>query len=55
MLFLEDSFQEELQAVTRSISGTNITLFGVLSLGEIANTNRDYIDFYNKTCVIGAF
>ncbi|MEA3331915.1 MAG: FIST C-terminal domain-containing protein [Campylobacterota bacterium] len=54
VLFLEDDFKKELQVIKESIGNRDITIFGVLSLGEIANTNLDYIDFYNKTCVIGA-
>lgn len=55
MLFLEDDFKRELQVIKESVGSEDFTMFGVLSLGEIANTNLDYIDFYNKTCVIGAF
>ena len=55
VLFLEDDFKKELQAIKQSVPVENFTMLGVLSLGEIANTNQDYIDFYNKTCVIGAF
>jgi len=55
VLFLEDDFREELYTIRENINTDNAIIFGVLSLGEIANTNNDYIDFYNKTCVIGAF
>jgi hypothetical protein len=53
-LVLEDDFNREIHGVEESIQDDKITLFGVLSVGEIANVNEGYIDFYNKTCVIGA-
>lgn len=28
-------------------------LIGTLSMGEIANNGKDYIDYYNRTCVVG--
>jgi len=55
VLFLEDEFREELYTIRKNINTDKAITFGVLSLGEIANTNNDFIDFYNKTCVIGAF
>ena len=55
VLFLEDEFTKELKVIKESISKDDVRMFGVLSLGEIANTNHDYIDFYNKTCVIGVY
>lgn len=55
VLFLENDFKEELQIIKETANKENLIMFGVLSIGEIANTNYDYIDFYNKTCVIGAF
>lgn len=48
VLFLENDFQKELDAVADS--GLEVT--GVLTLGEIANSGRDYLEFYNKTCVV---
>jgi len=51
VLFLEDAFVKEIDSVTQVIGDTQ--LIGVLTLGEIANTSDKYIDFYNKTCVIG--
>ena len=55
VLFLENDFKKELQTIKQTIDREDLIMLGVLSLGEIANTNNDYIDFYNKTCVIGAF
>jgi len=48
-LFLGDGFMNEIEAVSER--GT--PLIGVLSLGEIANNGREYLEFYNKTCVVG--
>jgi len=50
-LFLEDAFLEELEAIRASQQPT-LPLWGVLSLGEIANANEEGIEFYNKTCVV---
>jgi hypothetical protein len=48
VLFLGDAFENELQA----ISGEGATV-GALTLGEIANNGQDYLEFYNKTVVVG--
>ncbi|MFC1770335.1 FIST signal transduction protein [Candidatus Margulisiibacteriota bacterium] len=48
VLFLEDRFIEELDAVY----DPNIPLIGALTIGEIANNRKDYLEFYNKTSVI---
>ncbi len=55
VLFLEDDFYNELKIIKDTINKDELNMFGVISLGEIANTNHDYINFYNKTCVIGAY
>ncbi len=49
VLFLEDKFKEELNAVYNE----NIPLIGALTIGEIANSGKDYLEFYNKTSVVG--
>ncbi|MDD2451847.1 MAG: FIST C-terminal domain-containing protein [Sulfurovum sp.] len=54
-LVLERDFKREIDGVVESIGNDEVTLIGILSIGEIANENEGYIDFYNKTCVIGAF
>jgi hypothetical protein len=54
-LVLENDFEKELAFIAEHIPDDDITMLGVLSVGEIANVNEGYIDFYNKTCVIGAF
>lgn len=50
VLFLEDAFQQELEAVCKN----DIPLFGALTLGEIANSGKEYLEFYNKTAVVAA-
>ncbi|GAB4446596.1 MAG: hypothetical protein Kow0031_29250 [Anaerolineae bacterium] len=49
VLFLEDDFSLELAAV----ASQNTPMIGALTLGEIANSGKDYLEFYNKTAVIG--
>ena len=48
-LFLGDDFIDEIKAVSEA----NTPMIGALSLGEIANNGREYLEFYNKTCVVG--
>ena len=58
VLFLGPRFSEELQAACehlRQAAGPEAPLFGMLSLGEIANNGTHLLDFYNKTFVLGAF
>lgn len=47
VLFLGDRITDELNT-----AGGGAPLFGALTLGEIANNGRDYLEFYNKTSVI---
>lgn len=49
VLFLEDKFADELNAVYNKTS----QLIGALTIGEIANSGKDYLEFYNKTSVVG--
>ena len=49
--FLGDNFQDELDMICFD-EDKNI-LFGVTTLGEIANSGNRYINLLNKTCVIG--
>lgn len=48
-LALGDDFDRELEAVASSA----VPLVGALTLGEIANSGKDYLEFYNKTSVVG--
>jgi len=47
-LFLEDEFGRELQAVYEP----DLPLVGACTLGEIANSGSDYLEFFNKTSVV---
>lgn len=51
MMFLEEQFSNEVSRLT--IPGAD--MIGVLTLGEIAGTGREYPVFYNKTAVVGVF
>ncbi|HIE56438.1 MAG TPA: histidine kinase, partial [Chromatiaceae bacterium] len=48
-LFLGDHFQRELDA----FSQPGLPMLGALTIGEIANHGDDYLEFYNKTAVVG--
>lgn len=49
VLFMEDEFNLELDAVSKDSKN----LIGAMTLGEIANTGKEYLEFYNKTAVVG--
>jgi len=48
-LFLNGDFNKEIETVAEC----GIPMVGALTLGEIANNGRDYLEFYNKTSVVG--
>lgn len=48
VLFMEDAILREF----KQVSG-DYPLVGAMTLGEIANTGKDYLEFYNKTAVLG--
>lgn len=47
---LEDEYENQISTIYEN---SNKKLFGVLCIGEIANKENKYIDFLNKSCVIG--
>jgi len=49
VLFLQEEFCQELDAVHTD----DIPLVGALTMGEIANSGQEYLEFYNKTAVVG--
>lgn len=48
VLFLEEEFINEINAVWSD----KIPLVGACTIGEIANSGNDYLEFYNKTSVV---
>lgn len=56
MLYLEDDFNQELDKIQQRLhqSANNVSLEGVLSLGEIASNHEGYLEFYNKTIVVSS-
>jgi len=52
-IFLGDEFREELEVVKNIIRPGS--LHGILSIGEIASHGEAYLEFFNKTIVVGAF
>ena len=49
VLFLEKNFDYELMTVYDE----STPMIGALTIGEIANSDKDYLEFYNKTSVVG--
>lgn len=56
-IFLEDQFSHELGVVNQILKENNADneVYGFLSLGEISSYGDGYLEFFNKTCVIGVF
>ena len=57
VLYLEDSFEEELKAIKKVINsaGGEFQSEGVLSIGEISSSKEGYLELYNKTIVVSSF
>lgn len=57
ILYLKDDFKYELEAVSKTIKNKfpDIQICGALTLGEISSYGNGYIEFYNKTIVVGLF
>ncbi|WP_421947369.1 FIST signal transduction protein [Phaeodactylibacter xiamenensis] len=55
-LFLEDRHEEELEQISRRIKAVRpeVSPQGMLSLGEISSYGEGYLEFFNKTIVIGS-
>jgi hypothetical protein len=57
VLFLEDDFMEELNAITSTVKEAypEVSINGALTLGEISSYGEGFLEFYNKTTVVGLF
>ncbi len=50
---LDLNIKEFRDKIDANKAGSDVFLFGILSLGEIASTGDKYIELYNKTVVVG--
>jgi len=57
VIFLEDDFSKELEAVNNRIQSVDEkqTPLGMLTLGEISSYGEGFLEFFNKTIVVGTF
>ncbi|WP_411893323.1 FIST signal transduction protein [Winogradskyella sp. A2] len=57
ILFLEDNFNKELNTITETIKAEfpDVSISGALTLGEISSYGEGFLEFYNKTVVVGMF
>jgi hypothetical protein len=57
VIFLEDDFSKELEAVNNRIQSVHEkqTPLGMLTLGEISSYGEGFLEFFNKTIVVGTF
>jgi len=54
-LFLKEAYKKELNVIKKELGNQPIGINGALSIGEIASLGEGYLEFYNKTIVVGAF
>jgi len=56
-LFLEDEYHKEIETIQSTLAdgGNTASVEGVLSLGEISSYGKSYLEFFNKTILLGVF
>ncbi len=56
-LFLEDDYKKEIETIRSTLvnDGNTNSIEGVLSLGEISSNGKSFLEFYNKTILLGVF
>lgn len=50
-MYLGDDFKLELNQISEQLD--NKPIYGAITIGEIANSGDNYVNFFNKTCVVG--
>ena len=57
ILFLDKEYDKELSTITSTLKEKypNISIGGALTLGEISSYGEGFLEFYNKTVVVGLF
>lgn len=57
VLFLEDDYEKELQAIASQLNTADksLPIEGALTLGEISSFGDGYLQLFNKTVVVGLF
>lgn len=53
-MLLGTQFDTELTEISRQLEGIK-RIYGILSLGEIANNANHYIEYFNEVCALGIF
>lgn len=53
VLFMEEDYHKELDTIYEKLASQDEVLVGALSLGEISSYGKGFLEFFNKTVVIG--
>ncbi len=55
VLYLEEDFSKELNAIKSGLNMGHAALEGILSIGEVSSDVNGYLEFFNKTTVVSSF